>query len=404
MTESKTLCVNHQRFFHQMRTQEVNTPFDLLAWLKLQPEFPKFFWHGRDGLEVAAYGVELMLNEIPQFDRDNDSTARFWGGHSFFSSSKIEDNVWKNFPRCAFFIPKFELVKQGKKITIIQHSINRPFSENPSIIPNHFDDKNIEFNDGVHFPIQSHWNKMINSALHSIEGQVIEKVVMARRSTHTSEKVLDPYKMLSEVEAENATRFAIQFTEGSAFIGASPERLYLRKGLTLYTEALAGTCKINDPESTLFCSEKDLHEFELVKNSIRKNLELLCQKLQSAQKDRILKTSKVKHLHSTFHGTLKQNVSDSELLSSLHPSAATGGLPKAKALEHIENFEPFERGWYASPIGYISQEKAELCVGIRSALVSEKQIHLFAGTGIVKGSEPDREWEELQQKMSLWRD
>jgi len=80
MSESRTLCVNKRRYFHRFIKQEHFSPIDLLAWLNEQEIYPKCYWQGRDGKEVAAVGSLLTLYSIPCFDRDNDSPARFWGG------------------------------------------------------------------------------------------------------------------------------------------------------------------------------------------------------------------------------------------------------------------------------------------------------------------------------------
>lgn len=68
-------------------------------------------------------------------------------------------------------------------------------------------------------------------------------------------------------------------------------------------------------------------------------------------------------------------------------------------MRHIMDIEPFCRGWYAAPIGWISGERAEFCVGIRSALVCEATTNLYSGAGLVKGSDPDLEWREVEQKI-----
>jgi len=404
MTESRTLCVNHKRYFHQFRIKQMEIPFDLLAWLKGREELPKLFWHGRDGTEVAACGSALMLHSPPHFDSDNDSPAHFWGGHAFFPNKAPKDDVWSGFPRCAFFIPKLEIIRKGNTTTLIQHAINSPLEEEINLIPSYFEGGKVSLKGDAHLPHKENWHSLIGKALDHIREEIFQKVVMARRSTHSAEGDLEPFHMLSEMNSKAGIRFAVQFSENSTFIGATPERLYLREGLDLYTEAVAGTCRIDEPKSTLLDSKKERHEFDLVKTSIRKGLEPLCQKLSCEKEDGILDTPKVRHLHNPFKGVLKKGVGDDEILAALHPTAAMGGLPKLSALEHLEQHEPFERGWYASPIGYISQDKAEFCVGIRSALVERDKMHLFAGTGIVDGSKAEKEWEELEIKTSLWRD
>ena len=149
---------------------------------------------------------------------------------------------------------------------------------------------------------------------------------------------------------------------------------------------------------------KERREFEFVKKSIHEALNPLCKKLFSEKEDmRCSKPPNVQHLYHPFEAILHPDVDDEAILQALHPTAAMGGLPKKQALEHIFCHEPFERGWYASPIGMISQERAEFAVGIRSALALENTLHLFGAAGIVEGSIAQKEWEEIEQKTSLWR-
>lgn len=403
MTESRTLCVNGARYFHKFRIHQVEVPFDLLAWLKSRDELPKVFWHGRDGVEVAACGSVLTLQSPPHFDSDNDSPAHFWGGHSFFPSSAPKDAVWRGFPSCAFFIPKIELIRKGDTTTVVQHAINGPLSDPLEILPRFFKGGKIGLKGDCHLPHKENWKELIEGALEQIGAKHLDKVVMGRRTTIETQTLLDPFALLSQMPPQAGIRFALQFSDDSTFIGATPERLYMREGLDLYTEALAGTCPIDEPEITLLQSEKDRREFNFVKTSIRKGLEPLCNELKCEEEDRVISTPKVRHLYNPFTGSLKKGTTDEAILAALHPTAAMGGLPKQSALEHLAKHEPFERGWYASPIGYISQDKAEFCVGIRSALIEKEQMHLFAAVGIVEGSHPEKEWEELESKTSLWR-
>jgi len=226
---------------------------------------------------------------------------------------------------------------------------------------------------------------------------------MGRRSTHVTEEALNPLELLASIREDQSIRFAFQFSPSSTFIGATPERLYKRVDRQILTEAIAGTRPLGKAkEKELLEDPKEQREFEFVKTSIAEGLKPLCKSLSPSSETKILKTSTVQHLHCSFEGELLGNVQDDEILSALHPSAAIGGLPKSSALEHLLNYEPFERGWYASPLGFLSQKEAEFAVGIRSALVEKNQLHLFAAAGIVAGSTADKEWKELQHKIALW--
>jgi menaquinone-specific isochorismate synthase len=77
-----------------------------------------------------------------------------------------------------------------------------------------------------------------------------------------------------------------------------------------------------------------------------------------------------------------------------------GGLPKELALEFLTNQEPFYRGLYAAPLGWVSKSQSDLIVAIRSSLINNHNLTLFAGAGIVNGSDPLSEWEELEHKIS----
>jgi menaquinone-specific isochorismate synthase len=92
-------------------------------------------------------------------------------------------------------------------------------------------------------------------------------------------------------------------------------------------------------------------------------------------------------------------VTDAEVLLALHPTPAVGGYPRREALEEIRALEPFDRGWYAGPVGWIGAEGSEFAVGIRSGLVRGNSLALFSGAGIVAGSVPEDEWAEIEQKI-----
>ena len=86
-------------------------------------------------------------------------------------------------------------------------------------------------------------------------------------------------------------------------------------------------------------------------------------------------------------------------LPVLHPTPAVGGYPRGEALGEIRQLEPFDRGWYAGPVGWIGAEASEFAVGLRSGLVRGRTLALFSGAGIVAGSVPDEEWTEIEQKI-----
>ena len=115
---------------------------------------------------------------------------------------------------------------------------------------------------------------------------------------------------------------------------------------------------------------------------------------------RILKLRLLQHLKCDIEAELKPGVCDWQLLAALHPTPAVGGAPREAALAFIREFEPYDRGWYAGACGMLSRETSEFSVAIRSARITARGISLFAGAGIVAGSEPAAEWAELDNKIA----
>ncbi len=108
----------------------------------------------------------------------------------------------------------------------------------------------------------------------------------------------------------------------------------------------------------------------------------------------------LRHLVTRFQGVLAPGITDGAILERLHPTAAVGGDPRAAALDAIAELENFDRGWYAAPVGWLARDAAEFAVAIRSAHCAGDRLTLFAGAGIVPGSDPAGEWEENERKLA----
>ncbi|MCK5343874.1 MAG: isochorismate synthase, partial [Candidatus Heimdallarchaeota archaeon] len=200
--------------------------------------------------------------------------------------------------------------------------------------------------------------------------------------------------------------FCFQPCSDAAFIGGTPEQLYYRSKNHIHTEAVAGTRKRGKTkaedirlEEDLISCEKDIREHRFVVDSIRNSMKKLGTHIKEQDKISILKLSRLQHLSMQFSGMLKDRIQDCDILESIHPTPAVGGVPSEKAMAEIENIEKFDRGWYAGPVGWIAKSEAEFAVAIRSGLVYEDELHLYSGAGIVQGSNYESEWEEVENKI-----
>lgn len=197
--------------------------------------------------------------------------------------------------------------------------------------------------------------------------------------------------------AGGATRFAFG-RGGSTFLGATPERLVRRRGPWVETEALAGTRPVGRIDE-LLRSAKDDHEHGLVVEAIRAQLGPWCRALAVASRPRPRRAGKLVHLQTPIRGRLAADRHLLELAARLHPTPAVGGSPGPEALEWIRRNEPEDRGWYAGGVGWFDASgDGELAVALRCGLLRGRLAHLFAGAGIVPGSDPRSELRETELK------
>lgn len=243
-----------------------------------------------------------------------------------------------------------------------------------------------------HHPSREGWVSMLEQALASIAANEMEKVVLARCTTLTLSQPLRAASML----AHNAEE---------AFMGSSPERLYLRQGTILNMEALAGTVASDDNDRTaemlaqwLMNDRKNQCENQFVVEDISQRLQQSSAALDVMPLE-VIRLRKVQHLRRAIRATLHQ-ASDTACLNDLQPTAAVTSLPRQAALAFIRQVEPFTRGWYAGSAGYLSLAQAEFCVALRSAETNGDKINPYAGAGILPESDPEQEWVELDNKAA----
>ena len=252
------------------------------------------------------------------------------------------------------------------------------------------------------------WRAGIERVLEEIDARRLEKGVFTRRVRHRTPQALDPVDVLAQLDAgaDDAYRFLVQPDVTSAFVGLSPERLYRRRRDTIQSEALAGTTRRSATPDTdallgerLLASDKDRREHDLVRRHIESHLEPLADELSSDEEPHVEQLAHVQHLRTEVRGRLKPGVRDAQVLAALHPTPAVCGAPTDAALQVLRAHEGFDRGLYCGLVGTLGCDEAEFAVAIRSALIRGCEVEVFAGAGIVQGSDPDKEWDETVDKL-----
>ncbi len=391
-------------------------PIDQLDWLSAQGFAQKVYGANQeDTTAIAGIGEALSLTgrgktdykkvfvKLRKYLDPKFPFMQWYGGFCF--DYKSMDNSWNGFDAWRFIIPRFELARDKERMIFCCNLIG-------NLGVDHILKELNQIKDPKHFPLSlsvlkrtdipksKEWEGNVAQVLKQIKNGTCQKIVLARKTDLTFKEEINPWSVLKTLRkvTPNSYHFAFQFSR-HVFLGASPERLYKREGRNIFTQALAGTKPDTSSADDLLGSLKNLHEHSLVVHSIYKELSPLCAQLTYDQKPKVRQLTNGIHLNTEFAGVLKDGIKDEDILTSLHPTPAVGGTPKEMALINIRRMESFGRGWYAGPIGYVGLDWSEFVVGIRSGLVKGKKLSVYAGAGIVEGSEAQDEWQEIENKI-----
>ena len=255
------------------------------------------------------------------------------------------------------------------------------------------------------------WKKRVSTAVSRIRSGDLDKVVLARDITISSKNAIDPRAILNKLAVEYPTtwKFAI-----SGLVGATPELLLrLSRGMVT-SRVLAGTISKTGDDAkdlalaaSLARSSKDLAEHEYAVRSVADAIEPFCSSTNVPDSPFVLHLANVMHLATDVTGALVETLSHVDaftIIEQLHPSAAVCGTPRPQAAQLIAEIEGMSRGRYAGPVGWIDAAgDGELGIALRCGQINGDSIRIFAGCGIVDGSDPEIELAETYAKFAPMR-
>jgi menaquinone-specific isochorismate synthase len=246
--------------------------------------------------------------------------------------------------------------------------------------------------------------RAVAAAVERIRAGHLSKVVLARDMIAVADAPIDPRVLLRRL----ADRFPSCYTFACAgLVGATPELLVRRFGGQVESLVLAGTIARGDGDdsaATLFASAKDREEHAYAADMVRAALAPLCRELTVPDEPELLALSNLIHLATPVRGRLSEERSVLDVVAALHPTPAVGGTPTDAAVEVIRELETMDRGRYAGPVGWIdARGDGEWGIALRCAQIEGTQARLYAGGGIVAGSDPAAELAETQTKFRAMR-
>ncbi|HET8595160.1 MAG TPA: isochorismate synthase [Intrasporangium sp.] len=270
--------------------------------------------------------------------------------------------------------------------------------------------RDVAFADGALSPTS--YAGAVAAAVERINAGQVDKVVLARDLVVTSADPIDPRWLLRRLadSYENTWVFAV-----AGLVGATPELLVRRDQGLVTSRVLAGTIRRTGDDAkdlalaaSLARSSKDLEEHEYAVRSVADALAPHCSSMNVPESPFVLHLPNVMHLATDVAAVAANGATSLALAAALHPSAAVGGTPTADAVRIIGELERMDRGRYAGPVGWMDATgDGAWGIALRCGAIDiadPRQIRIFAGCGIVAGSDPESEVAESVAKLVPMRD
>jgi len=250
------------------------------------------------------------------------------------------------------------------------------------------------------------WRGSVALALEAIAGGRLDKVVLAREALVEAAWPFPRAELLRRLRARAGLEAYVYASGG--LVGASPELLVSRRGRVAISRPMAGTVPRGATAAAearglarLTGSAKEAVEHRLVVDAVTEGLAKVADRVEVAPPE-VVRLATVAHLATEVTADLTEPLPSAlELAGLLHPTPAVGGSPRDAAMAAIAVLEPFDRGRYAGPVGWVDAAgDGDWAVALRCAALDGRRARLLAGAGIVPGSDPDAEWAETEHKLA----
>jgi salicylate biosynthesis isochorismate synthase/menaquinone-specific isochorismate synthase len=345
-----------------------------------------------------------------------------WTGGFAFEPEGAGSPTWSSFAPASMCLPEISLCRRGEDVFLTVNVVVSPGvgaaaatdriaarlaglrpDPLPLLDPHLTERPRIR---SAHPPVE--FERAVAAAVETIGGGELGKVVLAREVVVEAGAAHEPAALFGALRELFPSCFCFCCgTPEAAFLGASPELLVRRAGASVSTVALAGsTRRSSDPAvddhlgEQLLRSDKDRREQEIVAARIVGALRPHSVWVERAPEPEVIRVANIQHLATPVIAQLAEPRSAVALAGLLHPTPAVGGEPWPAAAAAIAALERMDRGWYAGPVGWMdATEDGEFCVALRSALLRDREAHLFAGVGVVAGSDPVAELAETEVKL-----
>ncbi|GMR12572.1 MAG: isochorismate synthase MenF [Gemmatimonadota bacterium] len=369
---------------------------------------------------VRSGADELLGSAAP-----GECGPRLYGGFAFRGDHR-QAGFWHGFPTALFHLPSIEASGGGGSVTLRAHALVG-LGDDRSEVERDLGERLERFSRTLaHAPVReptgeqtvavdrsdsdrSSWETAISASLCAIREGSVSKVVLARTLDLESRGRLRPVEVLEHLWDRNRATHVFLFEPrpGAALLGAAPETVATLRHGSFQATAVAGSIGVGTTAEErgalaegLLSSVKDREEHRIALDDMVIRLTPLAEEVEAQPEPHVLTLSRIQHLESKIEARIPDGVGVLDVLEALHPTPAVCGFPRDAALELLSRQEPFERGWYAGPVGWFDAAgNGVFAPALRCAVVRDGKWRLFAGAGIVSGSDAALEWEETEIKF-----
>lgn len=375
--------------------------------------------------EVASLARRLASEPMLPEGAARAPRVRFYGGFSF-RPDHVANGVWADFPSWLFHVPSFELEGDASgdawlraRTLVVDHHDREVFvrlrhqaealraelatAGDPVRAPDGSAEGRLAETD------RGSWEDAVRESLQAIRDGVASKVVLARTLDVVLGRGVDAVEVVARLWEVNRGSHVFLFepNQGSALVGAAPETVATLKDGVFHATAVAGSIRRGDSPreqaelaAQLLASDKDRHEQRIALDYMVARLGAVAHQIRTDPQPHVLTLARIQHLETEIRASVPSDVGILDLLRLLHPTPAVCGLPRDAAMRFLAEEEPFERGWYAGPVGWFDAEgNGVFAPALRTGVSTGSGWRLFAGAGIVEGSVPALEWEETAIKF-----
>lgn len=337
----------------------------------------------------------------------------------FFSFNRFDaenpaptDPLFEAFPRLKFMLPEIVLIEDEQGMYLQVNSLGPVYAGRIERFARQAASAPARQRVSVSYRIEPDsrdvWRGEVQAGLAAIDEGCVDKVVLSRRQRLIAEKPFSSKDLLVNLIDGSARGTVLLYRYADVFFcGCTPELLVRKRGNEVESMCLAGTCPAGPDKAQreklaaeLMADAKNRAEHDYVVRFIRDVFRRTCYSVDVPSEPGILSLTHVQHLYTPARARMLEGAGLWSMMEDLHPTPAVCGAPVGEARMLVRHIEPFNRGFFAGACGYVDAAgDGEFSVALRTGVFDGEVGWVYAGCGIVAGSNADDEFDEIGMKL-----